>query len=163
MATSESIAEQLDEAIIACLLGIVEGDDFWLTPSQVIRRHEANHECLDDSLDTIYVLSPDRQEDTEEAVRQVEGRLFMTLTLMHRFDPASEEPFSMSKPHRWTWQERMLRDVRKAILADVSFGGLAINTELTEADLSAESTFAERWAIVLVRLMVTYRYRYSAP
>jgi hypothetical protein len=169
----ESRAEQIAMAVAAQLRTIVGdgGTNYWYTPSRVVRVVTLDQTVLDTSMDVVYAISADRQEEqprTNGPNGIIRNTSYLTLTLLKRYAPSTENPFKAVAPTRLTLQERMLRDVRKKLRADVklTIGGLdGVSTyvALPDAELEPESTFIDGWACAFARCVVTSHYVMDTP
>jgi hypothetical protein len=166
----ESKHEQIEEAIKSRLASIVgdSGVNWWFTPDRVIRYPAFTEQCLDTSLTTVYVLSPDEEEDAEASTGTaatgggIRAQARLDLVLATRYQ-GSEHPFQAEAPLRATLQNRMARDVKKKLREDITLGGgLARNLDFILTDRGAE-THHPGWAIVAMRLLVTYWYQALVP
>jgi hypothetical protein len=165
VAQQESKHEQIEESIIVRLASIVSdgGVNWWFTPDRVIRYPAWTEACLDPSLTTVYVLSPEEEVDTEAGTGlTVKAQARLDLLLCTQYAGA-ENPFQVEPPSRGTLQNRMVRDVKKKLREDISLGGLTRNLDFVGTDRSAESTWEPKWAVVLVRLLATYSYQAPTP
>ncbi len=176
---AESRAEQVAEALRA-QLATIEGDGgnaYWYTPDRVIRTHVVDARVLDTSLDVIYVVSPEREEESPRTNGPngiVRNTSFLTLTLLKRFTPDTENQLQRpetpdpSDPARATLQARMLRDVRKKLRSDVKLAlggadGVSTYVALPDTELGPEETYIEGWACVFARAVVTHHYVQDTP
>lgn len=164
----ESRPEQIAAAIVTSLETIVGdgGASWWFTPV-VKRTHAVEMASLDPTLDVLYLVSPDRKEESRRTNAGigciVRGRAFLTLTLLKRFTPATENPIEAEAPIRWTLQERLEQDVRKKLREDPKLGGISTDLDLTDSEEGPEETFLEGWALAFMRLQVTYHYAQETP
>lgn len=174
---SESRPDQIADAIVSTLAAIVgdNGTNYHYTPGAVVRSHVVTVDMLDPGIDPLYVLTPDRKEERPRSSLGVggiiRGRAFWTLTLLKVHRPASEKP-PMNSPEvptpvdgetRWTKEERMQRDVKKALRADPHLGGLSSYVDVAESEDGNQDTEVAGWAVTFVRLAVTYHYRHEVP
>ena len=170
------MAEPRPEQIAAAIrtkLEEISGDGgatYWYTPDRVIRSHAVTDRLLDGSLQTLYVVTPDRKDENRRTNGGpgciVRGIAFLTLTLLHRFTPPTENALVVTpadEPIRWTIQERMEGDVRKKLREDPKLGGISTDLDLTASEEGADETFIEGWALAFVRLQVTYHYVQETP
>lgn len=174
---AESRAEQVAEAVRAQLATIVAdgGTNYWYAPTapngRCVRAVLLDSKLLDPSLDVIYVISPDRQEEaprTNGPNGIVRNTSFLTLTLLKRYEVATENAFETSAPTRMTLQERMLRDVRKKLRADVKLtiggiDGVSTYVALPDTEVGPEETYIPGWACVFARCVVTSHYVQDTP
>lgn len=169
---AESKADQIADAIVAALGAIVGdgGETYWYDTSRAGRAVAPSREYLDDSLGTepaIYLVVPGDPEECRPAafggVRF--GELPIDLVAAHRFLGDPEQPLAVPaiQPSRWTVQDRMLRDAERALLADATLGGLAIDLAVERKDVSPENTYIDGWAVAYLRCRVLYQYTDSTP
>jgi hypothetical protein len=170
---AESLNEQIAVALQAKLASIVGdgGASYWYTPT-VIRTPGVSAALLDLDVATtaapaIYAVIPDEEEHLEEASGLMQAYMKIYLFLAVRFQPDKELPFDQSAPIRWTVQNRMVRDVLKKLLTDLTLGGLVLNLfggpgDRVLIDRSAR-TYEDGWAIVFVHFRIFYGYQFGAP
>ena len=173
----EPIREQIVAALKTRLAGIVAGAssatgwEYRYTPDAVIRHFEFNQSCLDASLGSgepvIYVMIPDRTERSNATSRERDARVEFDLVLAKRWTPGSENPHTLAAPNREQIQGRLAADAEARLTDDPSFTdyqalgvwGLLVASE----DESAEATYIEGWAVVMLRVAVDYRYQAGHP
>jgi hypothetical protein len=161
---AESRVEQIIAAVQSSLAGIVgdSGATYWDT-YRVIRHHAMTDAILDTSITTpILVVIPDIVENEEFTNREIES--------MVRFDIAGTKqyklplnPFRAEEPLFWTVQNRIAQDVQKKLLGDVTLGGLTDNLEIELVDQTAETTYIDGWATVLMNCMARTVFNASTP
>lgn len=160
----EALCEQIVEALVDRLK---TGTDYVYPPDAVIRCPAWGSHCLDESLaaePTIYTLSPDDEDNEEHTYTATKSSMGIDLTVVHRFTPAGENtPLSVTlDPDRWKVQNRLRDDARKRLRGDLKVGDLALLIQIPLVDLSAEETYVDGWAVVLMRLVVQYTYQDAA-
>lgn len=78
-----------------------------------------------------------------------------------------DDPFAAPNPSRQTLQSRMAQDVEKVLMLDPAlnaFAGLeVVDLRIVSEDRGPEATWDPVWAVVILRVAVTYRYRPDAP
>ncbi len=168
---AESIAEQIAAALQAKLATIVgdAGVTYWYTPAYVARTPGVGKGLIDEALVTadkpaLYAVIPDEEEHVEDASQMMRAGQKIYLFLAVRYQPTSELPYAQSAPIRWTVQNRMVRDVMKKLLSDVTLGGLVLNLfdGRILVDRSAR-TYEDGWALVFIYFRVMYDYAFGAP
>lgn len=161
----EAIPDQVADAIVTQLQAIVGdlGATYWYTPGLVRRAHVVSDQVLQASLETIYVLTPDRKTEERKAFGTgsvpIEATQFLTLTLLGRFQTSNE---LNADPSRWTIQERMKRDITKKLLEDPTLGGLTFALDLTDS-IEEPENYVDGWAVVFQRLEARYVYDQATP
>jgi hypothetical protein len=176
MAAVETVEEQIVAAMRSRLAGIVAGAssdggwEFWYTPTAVVRHHEVDGSCLDPSLGddaVIYVLVPDRADLSNATSRQREARFEFDLALARRWNPGSENPHTLTAPNREQLQNRLAGDAEARLTDDPTFQAYqALNVSqiiVTSRDKSAEATYVDGWVLVILRVLVEYRYAVGHP
>jgi hypothetical protein len=164
----ESKTDRIVDAVKGELAAIVGdgGTTYWLTPERVVRWAGVEGSLFDESLSTVYVLIPDDGEKRRDSNRTHLADIKLDLWLMTGFT-GIEGPYSDSpdSPSRVTLQSRMAQDVEKKLISDPAlnaYRGLDItDVRITAEERSAEATFVEGWAVVILRLLIQYRYRFS--
>jgi hypothetical protein len=167
----ESLPEQIVEAIRARLAAIVgdAGATFWYTPT--VRRVRAiESTCLDNTFadpvsgkTTLYLLTPDDEEDLEEPAHTVEAVMFVDLVVAREIDKVDHPLKTPVEGLPETIQNRLIRDAKKKLRQDVTLGGLVDNVEFRRTERSAEETFIAGWAVAAMRLQISYSYFQDAP
>ena len=83
-----------------------------------------------------------------------------------RFE-GGDDPFSPPTPTRQTVQSRLAQDAERKLMADPAlnaYRGLEVtDLKVISEDRGADTTFDAEWAIVILRVAITYRYRPTAP
>jgi hypothetical protein len=161
--------ESKHERIIVALqaaLAAISGDGgatYWYGPDRVLRAPAFSALCLDTSLETIYVLSPEDVADERADSCSAKALVRVDLTAVHRFNPVSENPFEQMEPLRWTVQTRLERDVKKLVRTDETLGGLSQEVRIPLTSYAPEETYFEGWACVFMRLEIKYYYPKATP
>jgi len=161
---AESRVEQIISAIKTKLETIVGdgGTTYWHT-YHVIRYHAMTAEILDPSIERpIAVVIPDVVESEEDTNRQIRKfvRFDIVGTKKHQL-PA--RPFDATAPNRWIVQNRIAQDVEKKLREDVTLGGLTDNLEITLTDETAETTYIDGWATVMMNCVAQTVHSASTP
>lgn len=158
----EPLCEQIVAALVDRLEGIVGdgGATFWYTPTHVQRSPAWGEHCLplrpaDDT--TVYTLSPDDEDMEELTLTSTRAFMGIDLTIARPYRNG-DNPFEPAEPDRWKVQNRMRDDARKRLRGELKVGNLALLIQIPLVDLSAEETFVDGWAVVMMRLVVQYSY-----
>jgi len=163
---AESLPEQIVAAMVTSLAAI-SGSTYHYPPDKVVRSSFFGEHCLDESVGdpaTVYVLIPDVYEFEEQTFTHTAGLLELDLVLMRRHEVGGvENPFEPPTSSRWQVQNRMIHDVQTKLRADLTVGGRALHTRLTLADVGAEETFEEMWAMAFLRVEVEYDFADTNP
>jgi hypothetical protein len=166
---SDPRPELIADAIVSRLAAIV-GDDgatYHFTPGLVRRAHVIVEGMLDSTVDPLYFVTPDRKEESRRTSLGVggiiRGRAYLTVSLFKRHVPATERPHLAEAPTRWTLEERMQADVRKALREDPHLGGVSSSLELVESEDGNADTEIAGWAMTFMRVIATYHYRHEIP
>lgn len=166
----EPYHERIAEAIRTRLAGITAGASYWYTPSKVLRTVVFDEGDLDVSHDLVILIAPGdethREAGTGDASSGGEMAVEAEIRLLaaKRYNPATENPYQEQAPTRWTIGNRLVRDVLKALLSDVTLGGLAQNIHAKGDGIVADrARFIAGWALVELRLVVLYRYLAANP
>lgn len=162
---AESIHEQIVVALKTLFEGIVGdgGATYWYTPTRVVRAAAFQGGLLDDSLSTIYCLSPaDEDDEFRDSNREIKSIMRVDLAVATRYTDM-ENPLDPPDPDRWKVQNRIIRDAKKRIRSDYRLGGLCLWIEIPTTERGAEQTFEEGWALAFLRLLIFYRYADTAP
>lgn len=164
---AEAKSEQIILALQAALEGIIAdgGTTYHYSPDRVLRAPAFSQLCLDSSLETIYVLSPEDVADERVDSCSAKALVRVDLTALHKFE-TDENPFTHEQgndPIRWTVQTRLERDVKKLIRTDEHLGGLAQEVRIPLTSYSPEETYFKGWACVFMRLEIKYHYPKATP
>lgn len=172
---AESRHEQIAVAIVG-LIAAIAGDGgatYWNTFSgaaaRTIRHPGLEERLFDPSLDLLCVIVPDDSSKTRETNRThlAEARIDVAVAKRFAGDGDPWAPADPLYPSRATLQSRLAQDVEKALMADPAlnaFRGLeVIDLRVGSEDRSPEATWDPAWAMTILRLAVTYRYRPEAP
>lgn len=174
---AEAIKEQVFSTIVNVLSTLIVADGgvtYWYTPTAVVRIPALTNAFFNSNLGsgaspvTIYGLIPDEAIDNEECSQTMFSRAGVFLVLAQAFKPSSEDPFTGDTPLRHTIQNRMERDVKRALLVDPQAGGLLYNvfgddSDKVKVDMSPEHTYMEDWAVVFMHFRPMFSYAFTAP
>jgi len=160
----EPICEQIAAAVAAKLRTIIgdSGVNYWQTPT-VSRFAGLDSSCMDRSKALVYVVVPDRISRQQSPAQRVNREMTLDIAGIwsHGQDGSPSEvesPFSSISHTRWTRQHRMTSDVEKCLCGgDLTLGGIAINTEVLDWELSGEQTYYSGFTVVMGRIRVTYQ------
>lgn len=171
------MGESRYEQVVATIKGqiaAVEGDGgatYWRTygsagNGRTIRWAGLEDRLFDPSLDTLCVVIPDNSRKARETNRTHLATCYVHVAAAARFE-GEGDPFSPPDPSRQTLQSRLAQDVERVLMSDPTleaFRGLEVTDLMVESeDRSPETTYDESWAMVILRLAITYRYRPEAP
>jgi hypothetical protein len=161
----ESKQEQIIVALQTAAAGIRGdgGETYWYTVDRSLRAPGFSALCLDSSLETVYVLSPEDVGDERADSCSAKALVRVNLTAIHKFAPSTENPFLQEAPIRWTVQTRLERDVKKLIRTDETLGGLSQEVRIPLTSYSPNETYWEGWAGVFIRLEIKYHYPKATP
>lgn len=164
---AEAIAYQIASALKTAFESIVEdaGVKYWYTPDAV--EVCALTQTLWTSPEkgrTIYVLDPRDAAVTErgESAENIKTRLAFRLVVARDLELASTNPWVIAAA-RFLEESRMVRDATRAILLDVTLGGIAYNTiaETMEVDYGLEMPGS--WAAAALSFEVEYSTPKATP
>jgi len=160
---SESIAEQIAANIKTELEAIVAGTDYHYTPQIVARVEQWRLEDLDASRKHFYLLRDTGDESVfegESEFGEVE-KLLEFFILAARLDKRTTlSAFKESTPSKGTIRNRIVRDVEKKLREDMSRGGLAMTTEVTDVK---REIFVDGWVLVELAVIVQYSHAFDTP
>jgi len=167
---------QVKAALAAQLASIVEGVTnangytYWYTPSRVIRVKGVAADCVDESLDSIYCMSPDTTSQARNSTWGThDAELNIDLDLFRKYRPeaGTENPFEIQGELREDLEDRMAADVEARLMEDptyAAYAGLEVwDIQVVSKDQTPEATSIEGWARVILRVVVRYRYRAPSP
>lgn len=160
----ESRHEQVVQALQAWLQGITAdgGASYWLSPERVIRAPTFHAGCVDPTLETIYILSPEDVVDEWRDFCTWRSTLPVNLTAITKFD-AVADPFAQPTPGRWTLQTRLEHDAKRRILGSPAFVeslGFTVQADIPLTVYSPE-TYWDGWAGVFLRLLFRFPWERS--
>ena len=165
----EPVVEQIEAAVETALGAIVTGSDYWYTPSDVARWGALTDNCLDPvkgKVGPIYLISHDRVEAQLGVARVVDRMLYLDIAAVSLLPSSTtpEGPFTTDAYKRYRTQNRMDADIRKKLTGgDLTLGGLAYNTEILTTSMDAEETWLDSWALVFLRVRISFRTPRSTP
>lgn len=159
---SEPRPEQIVTQIVANL-NAISGASYHFPQPRACRADKLDTSLLQAGLDTVYFVTPEAKEENRATNDGpgciIRGRAFYVLTLCGRTKQGSVNPLQPDVPIVATVQERMAADVRLKLRADPSLGGISTDLLLTDSEENPNDTAVAGWAIVFMRLQVTYHYR----
>lgn len=167
---AESIHNQIAEALKTRLEAIVadEGVSYWYTPKRVVRCMAYDRLLADKSVGSVYAIRAGQEQHAEKStgsaatggMMQAEAEFF--LELLRETKAASDNPFGADESTKAIEQDRMVRDVLRALLLDVTLGGLAENIVATSLIVGRDVEIPG-WAVAEVRFVVAYTYAARTP
>lgn len=171
---AESRYDQAVEVIEGQIAGIVGdgGVTYWRTygsagNGRTIRWAGLEDRLFDPSLDTLCVVIPDNSRKVRETSRTHLAECYVHVAAAARLEEGEGDPFNPPDPSRQTLQSRLAQDIERALMADPAlnaFRGLEVtDLRVDSEDRGPEATWDESWAMVILRLAITYRYRPEAP
>lgn len=167
---AESKHNQIADALKARLVAITGdgGTTYWYTPAVVARVQAYDRLLADPTVGMVYALRAGSEEHLEESTGDAVSGGGMAATaewfvLMLRPTAAADDnPFGADASTKAIEQDRMIRDFLRALLLDVTLGGLAYNVVsgslVVDRDMEVEG-----WAIAEARFRVAYGYRARTP
>lgn len=169
---AESKAEQIFEAVRAELAAI-QGDGgttYWNTTSQSLAAADLTADCLDSTVGdpaTVYVVVPGVETRLPMALSGVrQGLLELDVIGAQAFTPETENPYTAPPPIRRTVQNRLARDIERALTQSAALlgsSGLALSVDVANVDRSAQNTYLSGWALVILGVHVLYQYVEALP
>lgn len=161
----ESIQQQVLDALVARFAAIVgdEGATRWYSVDRAVDFASFSSECLDSSLATIYIVSPDETPIEPATLTSSEAHIVFDISLARRLEVETENPFGAPAENRTRIQNRLIQDATRAINSDPALGGLAIWTYIRYENRKAEDTYIEKWAVAFMRIEVQAIYTDGAP
>ena len=164
---AESIAEQIAEALVSSLSGIVgdNGAAYWYTPDTVVRVSYFPNQWLPapEVGRVQYVLSPGSESVIEETTSNgAKAEAEFILQLCYLLDAATENPYEQIALTRWTVVNRMVRDAVKRLLSNVTLTGLVGNVVSDSISIDREQ-YSPRWAMAQLRFTVEYPFQADTP
>lgn len=161
----EPTHERISAAIRTRLLTIVaDGTSYWYTPDAVVR-------CLewlssyDVSKDHMLFIKPEPDTVSEGTTGTIQGLAPFSVLIVRADERASRHPFDeeqSSDPIAATVIARSVADVRKALLSEVTLGGIAWN--VADGEITADYSYqiGGAWLSALVTFTVRYDYPKTA-
>jgi hypothetical protein len=147
------LSERLGEAIKAALLAIVEdGVTYSVTPTSVDYVEDFNVDKLPSSKQLVYWILDGDHKPHEQASKTFEYSDYLSIFAAFR-DPV---PYG-SAPLRKTMRNLIIEDIHRAITKDVTLGGLARNTEVTEFSRDIRIDNTTGWTAVSAFVVITSR------
>lgn len=157
-----SAAERVLAALAAQLLARIQGgSEYWNTLTRVGRppswagfdvEHVQQGEGLCQAL-----IRPGLEPIAEETTGTYEGQLEVWVLAIAKYAPPSTSPYQTNpEQDQQTRQNELVEDFRKAIMSEVSLGGVAFNAEIRSVD---RAPYIEGWVAMEMLLVVSY----SAP
>ena len=165
MAT-ESIYQQFIQQLRTTLRAIdpVADSEYWYAPQHVVLADVLDSVFLESAPKKYVIMIGPGDEYEEERTSGTVGCIAQIFVLCAQpWKPSTVDPFRQADDAvtRWRLQNRMVRDVLRAILADVTLNSLVSNCAIKEIDRNFE--VPERWAVVLIMFGVEYDYMKDAP
>lgn len=158
---------ELIAAQIVTYLSQIDGTSYHYPRPRAMRADKLDSSLLQAGLDTVYFLTPESKQEIRATNDGpgciIRARAFYILTLCGRAKQGSKNPLKPDLPIVATIQERMAADVRLKLREDPRLAGLSIDLTLTDSEENPNDTTVDGWAIVFMRLGVTYHYRKDTP
>lgn len=167
---AESKHGQIAEALKSRLGAIAAdgGATYWYTPDRVVRVQAYDRMLADPTVGMVYAIRAGQEQHAEEStgdatsggVVAAEAEFFV---LMVRPTQATDDnPFGADESTKAIEQDRMVRDFLRALLLDVTLGGLAHNVVLGSLIVDRDVA-VEGWAVAEARFVVRYSYPARTP
>lgn len=147
------LSERLGEALKTALLAIVEdGVNYSITPTSVEFVEDFNVDKLPTSKQLVYWILEGDHKPEEKASKTFEFTDYLSIFAAWR-DPV---PYGATPPRK-KMRNLIIEDIHRAITKDVTLGGLARNTEVTEfsRDIRVDNTVG--WTAVSAFVVITSR------
>lgn len=176
MPVPEAKAEEIMVALEGQVLALMQADgaNYWYTCDAYGRppnwhNVDLNHFQKDDEqpVDTVVLARHGVEQLAENPSETLDSVMEIHLVAGTRFEPTTENVLEQN-PLEQTVQNRLARDLLKAVFADVTLGlpddeggGPADNAEVTDVDRFSHSV--EGWAVVELTLRVRYNPRADNP
>lgn len=170
---AESRHEQIAVALVSVLKGIEAGANYHYQPERVIRTTFFTDQPFDKSIggdaSSFYLLRPGDEEFREEGTgsaadggaMHAEAEFFLVLARAH--PAATENPYLEEAPTRWQVCNRMVRDVIKALFANVNLGLAFVENIITDSLVVDRARYMNGWAVVELRFVVQYNFLAGTP
>jgi hypothetical protein len=164
---AEAIPKQIADALKATFVAIVAdgGVTYWYKPDTVVVC------ALTDTLwssaakgKTVYVVDPSDGFLTErgQSAEMVLGRLTIRLVVAKDLELASMNPWDLAGA-RFDEESRLVRDATRAILVDVTLGGIAYNTLAETLTVDYGLKMPGSWCAAALEFEVEYSTPKATP
>lgn len=163
---AESVHEQIADALVTSFEAISgdAGITYWETPSTVRRvAFFPEDQDLGREYDVIYLLRPGDENVVEEGTSgmcRAEAEFFLVVAKQHNVP--TENPWIESAPTRWTVANRLVRDVLRKLLSDVTLGGLVVNVVADSISIDRDR-YLPNWVLAEIRFVVEYPFQAATP
>lgn len=163
--SQESIEERIVAAIASTLAGVVAGSSYWYTPTVVRADQYEDKRLFRVDKTPVYVV-----RDTSELIQAPAQRAFgkdarvltVFLLLIYHDPRGDSNPFTLSEPSPGTIRHRMIRDVTKALYANHTLGGIAIDLDISDPTKDFEEGL-DQWVLAEVPIPILYEHTYDEP
>jgi hypothetical protein len=147
--------DRIGDAIVTRLAGIVgDGVNYSFTPSQVMFVEDMNVDKLPKSQTVVYWLLEDDHKAEEHASYTHEFKDYLTICAALI---GAQLPLIGGGAARRTIRNCLIQDIHRALTKDVTLGGLARNTEVTEYARNVRIDNTTEWIAVAAFVVVTSR------
>lgn len=120
---------------------------------------EGFERMLDMSVDGALIgMAPDVETDTRLTYTEMGVEMPIDLVVACKFLTPETDPFNPPPLTRWDYQDELARAVKDRIRSDLKLGGLALDITIPDTDKSAENTFVDNWAAVILRTVVMFQH-----
>lgn len=167
MASTESLHDQIIEAIVTSLSGIagVAG-----TPGAVVGVDAFIDQLLDASFaGPIYAVRPGEEEHSEgetgNSIMRVEAGMDVFILCLQAYAD-DLNPYKQRDPPRRRVVDRMVKDVLQKLLTDVQLLGVAggaVNNIFETPVIVDRDRFVPGWAVAEIHFRVSYSYANGTP
>lgn len=146
---------------LAAIVGDGQNTNYHFTPDRVLRVDGADEFLLDTTLSTLWYVKDARETYEPLNSEFWDAELEVLVVGMRKHLSDSDDPMTATTEPRSTVRSRLLRDAQKALLADVTRGGLADNTDLV--DVNGALLEMRPWADVELLLRIEYSFAANDP
>jgi hypothetical protein len=156
-------ATQVREALKTLLQGVTFQGISASAPDYVVNLPAAEQGygvMLDPSLNmgAVIGIAPDLSTDTRVTFSTMGVEMPVDVVVACKFEAPDLDPFHPPNPSRWDVQDELERAVKDRIRSDLKLGGLALDMTIPDTDKGNENTYVEKWAVVFLRVMVSFHH-----
>lgn len=161
----EQIAARLEVILQPGQMDPNTDPEIWYQPTKTVRVDAMDVRLLDNRDYTqVILIGPGDEYEQEKAALTIDHVVDIFVLSARQYKDPQTDPylrFGNGRPIRWTIQNRLIRDLIRVLVRDVTLNNTCINCEIK--DISRDFDKPEGWAIVILRLVIQYDHQKDMP
>lgn len=161
----EQIAARLEVILQPALIDPGVDGEYWYKPDKTVRVDAMDVRLLSNrNYNHVILIGPGDEYETEKAALTIDHSMDVFVLAARQYKPDQTDPYlryGTGMVINWTIQNRLVRDLIRALVKDVTLNNLCINCEIK--DISRDFAVPEGWSIVILRLVILFDHQKDLP